>query len=785
MRIHIQGWRFLPHSVAIANQFQLLEMLKRSDLQVSDQSLPYLHSHWQAVQHLFEAEDQHNLEQLTKAFSPDTDLILRMAEPVNLQPSPFTPMVIFAMAEWGTLFDENFTLKTLKNSINLDSSLRLITPSQWSKEGLIRYGFDGSKITIVPWGVDPKLYKPLTQTERTFLRKQLGWDDSFIFLNVSPMEDRNGIRPLLKAFVPVVERYPHARLVLKGCDALYPSKQSLLTASRSILTEAEVAKIRPNIAYIGETFSFQKMAQLYQAADAYVCPYAASGFHLSALEAMATGLPVICTKGGSTDDFVHPDFSLKIESKFRTRIINQKIHFFLHPDNEHLVQLMQTVIENSQLRQQAREVLPSFVHHNYTWKHTVNQLLEGVEKNTASPVIPQGFIPQDSTHTPSLFIQGWRFIPHSYALINSYQLLELQRRPNLEIFYQDMPYVTEDWKPVEGLLAPEAEQRLKQISIAPKNPKADVTLRMYCPFDLSNSQSPKTFIFGCTEWGIVPQSILRGMKISCFRDAHLNSDTTIITSSHWSRQGFLNSGAVSERVVVVPLGVEPLVYHPLKPDQRQALRQKLGWDNAFVFLNIGVMWNERQGIDRLLKSFAILTEKYSDIRLVLKGRDAIFPSKESIQKASKNVLTEAEVERVKARTYYIGHSLSALEMAELFQAADAYVSPYSAEGFNLPVLEAMACGLPVICTEGGPTDDFVQPECVWKIESKLKMIAEKNGDIKCFLEPNTQHLLQLMEAILQDSSFRLQAYKKGPRVVENRFTWKQVVDQLMKVLFAG
>lgn len=783
MRIHIEGWRFLPHSIAIANQFQLLEILNRQELQLSYQDLPFFNPNWQAVENLWDSPYQRHLDQLSNAVFPSSDVLLRMAEPLNFKPSNASHTLVFAMAEWGTVFDENLTLTSLKSPISLDSNLTIVTPSKWSKEGLIRYGFDEHKIAIVPWGVDANLYKPLTPTERKTLRQQLGWDDYFIFLNVSPVEDRNGIRPLLKAFVSLVECYPNARLVLKGCDALYPSKQSLLTASRSILNEAEVAKIKPNIAYIGETFSFQQMAQLYQAADVYVCPYVASGFHLSALEAMAVGLPIICTKGGATDDFVHSDFSFKIESKFRTRIFNQRIHFFLHPDWEHLLELMKTVIEKPQIRQQAREILPEWVEENYTWKHRVNQLLEVAKNPTVVHAVPRDFIPQLSTQTQSLLIEGWRFIPHSYALINSYQLLELNKRQNLELFHQDMPYVSESWKAVEGLLAPEAEQTLKTIPQATENQAADVTFRVYCPFNLSNSRSPKTFVFGCTEWGIVPQSILRGMRVSCFRKAHQNSDTVIITSSNWSKQGFLNSGAVSERVVVVPLGIEPNIYYPLKPEKRQALRQRFGWNNAFVFLNIGVMWNERQGIDRLLKAFGILTEKYSEIRLVLKGRDAIFPSKESIKKASQNILTEPEIERIKSRMYYIGESLSALEMAELYQAADAYVSPYSAEGFNLPVLEAMACGLPVICTDGGSTDDFVQPEFAWKIESKFKMMTEKNGDIKLFLEPNTQHLLNLMEAMIENSTFRTQAYHTGPQFVANQFTWKQVVDRLVNILF--
>ena len=90
-------------------------------------------------------------------------------------------------------------------------------------------------------------------------------------------------------------------------------------------------------------------------------------------------------------------------------------------------------------------------------------------------------------------------------------------------------------------------------------------------------------MFGCTEWGMVPPSILKGMKVASFSQAHANSNTTIVTSSHWSRDGFIYSGADPDRVVVVPLGVEPNIYKPLPLEERRQLRKKLGWDDYFIF----------------------------------------------------------------------------------------------------------------------------------------------------------------------------------------------------------
>jgi glycosyltransferase involved in cell wall biosynthesis len=118
-------------------------------------------------------------------------------------------------------------------------------------------------------------------------------------------------------------------------------------------------------------------------------------------------------------------------------------------------------------------------------------------------------------------------------------------------------------------------------------------------------------------------------------------------------------------------------------------------------------------------------------------------------------------------------------MAALYQAADAYVSPYQAEGFNMPVLEAMACGLPVICTKGGPTDEFTHPDFARRIDSTL--VAMKEED-KLRLAPDVDHLIALMADVVGNGAFLEQARTAGPAFVATRFTWTHVVDRLLQVL---
>lgn len=378
-----------------------------------------------------------------------------------------------------------------------------------------------------------------------------------------------------------------------------------------------------------------------------------------------------------------------------------------------------------------------------------------------------------------IIVEGWRFIPQSYAIVNQFQLLEMLKLPDLEVFHWDAPYVDEHWYAIAGLLDEKSEAALQAIQSPTSNLVADVTLRMYFPFNLKPSTTPFTYCFGTAEWGIVDEYKLKRMGVSSFREAWEVSDSILITPSEWSKAGFIRSGADAERIFVVPHGVDTSIYKPISEAERQALRQELGWDD-FIFLNVSSAGTHK-GTDILLKALAVLLEREPDVRLVLKGEEFIYASESKIME-SMNELTFDEIERVLSRLTYIGDTVSFAELARYYQAADAYVSPYCAEGFNLPALEALACGLPVICTKGGPTDIFTNSTFSWQIESTFQEGRSPNGHPMFRLAPDLDHLVFLMETAIDSPSFLAKARQLSPRFVAENFTWKHAVDQLLKVV---
>ncbi len=343
-----------------------------------------------------------------------------------------------------------------------------------------------------------------------------------------------------------------------------------------------------------------------------------------------------------------------------------------------------------------------------------------------------------------------------------------------------MPYIDPAWETKISLFDRPNETLLRSIKSPAVNQSADVTLRMYCPWNFWASSSTATWVFAATEWGIITSTVLQAIGVKSIAETQVNSEVKIITPSEWSKAGLIRSGVEADRIAVVPLGVDPKIYYPLSGDRRQSLRQNFGWSNYFIFLNIGGQ-TDRKGIRPLLKAFAAVVDKYPHARLVLKGSELLYPSRDEIAEACRVVLNDAERARVLPRVIYTGSQLSFAQIAEFYQAADAYVSPYLAEGFNLPVLEAAACGLPVICTAGGPTDDFTRSDFAQRIESKFTAVAI-DGETLFILAPEWEHLTDLMQRAIEQPGMAAEARVAGPAFVAENFTWRRVVDRLFEVI---
>ena len=378
----------------------------------------------------------------------------------------------------------------------------------------------------------------------------------------------------------------------------------------------------------------------------------------------------------------------------------------------------------------------------------------------------------------TLIVESWRFLPHSFSIVNQFQCLELLQRPDLKFFHREAPYFGQTWKPVSGLFESSEEETLRRIPIPSVEDiqSVDATFRFSYPFNLSPAGTSRTLVMGVSNFGMVPKTDYAGA--ASLSEATSRPNLWILAPSQWSREGFIRSGADPERVIVVRHGVDTKIFKSPQVEERQVLRKNLGWEDAFVFLHIGAM-TQNKGMAFLLRSFLEVLDQHPESILVLKGLDELYRSKDLLAREGGS-LSPAEAARISPHLRYVGDTLSIRQMATLYQAADIYVSPYMAEGFNLPVLEAIACGLPVICTAGGPTDDFTREDFACRISSTQETFLLQ-GEEALKLIPDQDHLTKLMLQTVSNSDFRAQARVAGPKFVAGDWTWKHVVDSLLSL----
>lgn len=280
---------------------------------------------------------------------------------------------------------------------------------------------------------------------------------------------------------------------------------------------------------------------------------------------------------------------------------------------------------------------------------------------------------------------------------------------------------------------PEILNTAMQIT-AQSPPGTQVTIRHAWPPNWQSPSEGKWVLIQPWEYGIIPEEWVEKSK---------NVDEIWVPTTFVKKE-FVNSDVPADKVKVVPNGYDPKKFHPqIEPYQ-------LATNKKFKFLFVGGTIY-RKGADCLLNSYLKSFTAADDVCLVVKD----FGSKSCYAALThENAFKEAQAAPNSPEIIYLDEDMSSEKLASLYKACDCLVYPYRGEGFALPVLEAMACGLAVVVTAGGATDDFVTHDCGWFIPAAVQSIGYQVGSMKLkkegwFLEPNAEVLSAMLQWISQ------------------------------------
>lgn len=188
----------------------------------------------------------------------------------------------------------------------------------------------------------------------------------------------------------------------------------------------------------------------------------------------------------------------------------------------------------------------------------------------------------------------------------------------------------------------------------------------------------------------------------------LRSMDQIWTPSQWGRDLLIANGLAADRIRVVPLGVDANLFSP-QPDARMQA------DSTFRLLCVG-KWEKRKGIDDLVTAYSQVFSHGEDVELVLACHNPYIKDFDARQ--ALNRLRGQDTPPI--RLWMPANDQS---LVQLYNQAHAFVLPTRAEGWGLPIIEAMACALPVIVTDYSAHRDYVTSGCGYLIPVKRMTLA--------------------------------------------------------------
>jgi predicted O-linked N-acetylglucosamine transferase (SPINDLY family) len=604
-------------------------------------------------------------------------------------------------------------------------------------------------------------------------------DDAFVYCAFN-----NNIKftpEIFAAWMRILQRTPGSVLWLLADNEKAKENLGLCADQHNVRRDRLIFAPRVSVAdYLGR----------YAAADLFLDLFPFNG-GTTVADALWMGLPVVTLSGRSFASRMAGSLLLSFqlpELVTETLADYEDTAVALAHDRDRVAKLRQLILarrtispvfDSPKLARQIEDVFFEAIGKALPISREDNAPMPNVQAGAATPPQGNAFV----ANVPfRLLVEGWRGIAHSYALVNQYQLFAWANQPDIKIFHRDAPFLLPRWSEPgqKSGLPSHYDQKLR--ALTPWHGEAhDGVFRIHSPFNLQPDSAHRVATFMVTEMGLNPDDVNRLRPLI---RPYQDSGGLVVTPSRWAKARLTDIGIAQEGIFVVPHGISSDIFFPLPVNQRQAIRSSLGFNEGdMIFLNVGAgFWNK--GLDVLVRAFAHVRHSAPNAKLILKDQTSIYGV--SSQRMVIDALHETKLPSagdILKDIRVIGSDLSLDQLRELFNLADYYTSPYRAEGFNLPVIEALACGTPAIVTGGGATDDFCHAENSIRIPSKLHSNVTLAGHgLATYLEPEEGALIDILRACIQDSPFDRQQRLYFSDLVATQFPWSGISATLAHLL---
>jgi glycosyltransferase involved in cell wall biosynthesis len=603
-------------------------------------------------------------------------------------------------------------------------------------------------VVQVPGGVDGNVYHP------DHPKLDIPGVRGTVFLSVFEWTDRKAPDVLLGAWADAFAPGDDATLLLR----VYPGgghgvidnqrvAEALVDKQLAALGTAREA-VAP-IVVLGEHLLPGTMPRLYCTADVYVSPTRGEAWGRPFTEAQACGRPTIATNWSAPPEILRADANLFIEldelctvpGSFEVRTYHG--HRWANPSRGHLAELLRWCHTHRELLPEMGQRGRMDMLSRWRWDQAAARAKKRIEQLAGKGRRPTSM----SSSAPRGPFVRWRgdvASLHSLAKVNR----ELASRVAAGRRFAVQAVTFEPQSLVRAA-------RLPFEAVGPLGAKGRpaVEVRHSWPPMLDGTPWPLVVIQPW-EFGVVPKAWTK----------HAGEVQEWWTPSRYSQECFLRAGVPREKVAVVPNGVDTDVFAPTgRAKRRGPLR----------FLYVGGTI-ERKGFDLVLQAYCAAFSRRDDVVLVVK------PFLSDAQYAGINLdeeLKRAAANDANPRIEIVDHDLNEHGIAELYRSCDVLLAPYRGEAFCLPVLEAMACGVPAVVTGAGGAMDFASSSTSWLVPCRETPMALGEEFVPAagrftWFEPDLGALVELLRAVVGDEAGRQERSTAGIQQAA-AFTWEK------------
>lgn len=230
------------------------------------------------------------------------------------------------------------------------------------------------------------------------------------------------------------------------------------------------------------------------------------------------------------------------------------------------------------------------------------------------------------------------------------------------------------------------------------------------------------------------------------------SANAVLTLSHQVKSDIIRSYHLSpDRIEVTHLAVDHEAFTLHGPPDPGIVKTRYGLPDRFILYAASSLPHKNH--ERLFQAFRQVRDRIPGLKLVLTGaRD----------KGGETLLRKIQMMGLGQDVLLLGW-LPFEDVPSIYRASEAFVFPTLHEGFGLPVLEAMACGIPVVC-------------------SKIEPLLEVAGDAALFVDPlSPEEIAAAVIKVVTDAPTREHLIGKG-LARSNEFTWEATAKKTLAFL---